>query len=56
MAPSLLNITQRQDPLSAAEWGKLTFNDYAADLIVCSDPDHSRSFHYTATHQKCYHR
>ncbi len=34
------------------EQGEATFDDYAAALIACSDPDDALACHYAATHPK----
>ncbi len=54
--PVLTQLTRKIAELPelrrAAEQGEATFDDYAAALIACSDPDDALACHYAATHPK----
>ena len=45
-------IEELPDLCRAAEQGEATFDDYAAALIACSDPDDALACHYAATHPR----
>ena len=45
-------IEELPDLRRAAEQGEATFDDYAAALIACSDPDDALACHYAATHPR----
>ena len=45
-------IEELPDLRRAAEQGEATFDDYAAALIACSDPDDALACHYADTHPR----
>ena len=54
--PVLNQLTRKIEELPdlrrAADQGEATFDDYAAALIACSDPDDALACHYAATHPR----